>query len=482
VTDQPDAPASTAPLASGLPLVKGHCPACHSASLFLGDGGYITCSRLDCPEPDAATTLLERSLDNVRTAPDSAEPRSDVELTADEARELATDLGRELYEAQDAIAFVGECCDIADREQHPVTTALVRQWLKGASCGRQLAADATPDNARTAPDSLTACPDTLASRLRERYAKALRPLTLDDLFAVPIQRAGQPARILGWQTLGFVLDKLAAVRDAELQQLLAEREQFRAIVERGFTQHMQFSLIKPDGTTEQLPCADWCYACRLKRAQGAVARVQALAEQPDLISPTELRTVLEDTEALACDGCGDELTHGELTHWCVPCGAVAAVAVEITADVDAATPEPVVGKLPDDWGPELRARAVHGHWALQRGSLHPQTRQFLDELSTAYAHTAGTTGHSGKCWFEKLLDDLDRCGHGRHPLDMCLDCGGASVGNPHLTVGQIIGYTRTGAPYYVPAYADRHKPEAWRTAPAGTRTDESAGSPKETGR
>ncbi|MEU5043193.1 hypothetical protein [Streptomyces griseorubiginosus] len=52
-------PTSTAPLAAGLPLVQGNCPACHGASLFLGDGGYVTCSRIDCPEPDAATTALE---------------------------------------------------------------------------------------------------------------------------------------------------------------------------------------------------------------------------------------------------------------------------------------------------------------------------------------------------------------------------------------------------------------------------------------
>ena len=52
-------PTSTAPLAAGLPLVQGSCPACRGASLFLGDGGYATCSRIDCPEPDAASTLLE---------------------------------------------------------------------------------------------------------------------------------------------------------------------------------------------------------------------------------------------------------------------------------------------------------------------------------------------------------------------------------------------------------------------------------------
>ncbi|WP_318201091.1 hypothetical protein [Streptomyces sp. SCL15-4] len=58
--DDEAVPPSTAPLASGLPLVKGNCPACRRASLFLGTGGYPTCSNHECPEPDAATTVLEQ--------------------------------------------------------------------------------------------------------------------------------------------------------------------------------------------------------------------------------------------------------------------------------------------------------------------------------------------------------------------------------------------------------------------------------------
>lgn len=57
---QQEPEASTAPLAAGLPLVKGNCPACCRASLFLGTGGYPTCSNSECPEPDAATTVLEQ--------------------------------------------------------------------------------------------------------------------------------------------------------------------------------------------------------------------------------------------------------------------------------------------------------------------------------------------------------------------------------------------------------------------------------------
>lgn len=70
-----------------------------------------------------------------------AADRAAPELTAEEARALAEDLGYQLYRAQDALAFVGECCDLADREQRPVTTADVREWLKGARCGRQLVAE-----------------------------------------------------------------------------------------------------------------------------------------------------------------------------------------------------------------------------------------------------------------------------------------------------------------------------------------------------
>ncbi|WP_318196887.1 hypothetical protein [Streptomyces sp. MCL20-2] len=50
----------TRPEQTGFPTVQGNCPACHRESLFLGSSGYVTCARLECPEPDAASTLLER--------------------------------------------------------------------------------------------------------------------------------------------------------------------------------------------------------------------------------------------------------------------------------------------------------------------------------------------------------------------------------------------------------------------------------------
>lgn len=42
-----------------IPHVAGDCPACGHPVLILGEGGYITCSLIDCPDPEAVTKLLE---------------------------------------------------------------------------------------------------------------------------------------------------------------------------------------------------------------------------------------------------------------------------------------------------------------------------------------------------------------------------------------------------------------------------------------
>lgn len=39
-------------------LIHGYCPACGSGTLFVGDGGHVTCSLAGCPEPDAADSIL----------------------------------------------------------------------------------------------------------------------------------------------------------------------------------------------------------------------------------------------------------------------------------------------------------------------------------------------------------------------------------------------------------------------------------------
>ncbi|MFL3869271.1 hypothetical protein LT966_21970 [Streptomyces griseobrunneus] len=41
-----------------MPDVQGRCPACSAASLFLGEGGHVTCARIECSDPCAADQLL----------------------------------------------------------------------------------------------------------------------------------------------------------------------------------------------------------------------------------------------------------------------------------------------------------------------------------------------------------------------------------------------------------------------------------------
>lgn len=81
--------------------------------------------------PDERREMAETDMLAAETPP---------ELTAEEARDLADDLGTQLYRAQDALAFVEECCVIAERSGRTITVADVRTWLKGAQCGRQMAA------------------------------------------------------------------------------------------------------------------------------------------------------------------------------------------------------------------------------------------------------------------------------------------------------------------------------------------------------
>jgi hypothetical protein len=53
--------------------IKGtKCPACGKEGLFVGKGGYITCSHLDCPNPDYGETIQARIQEAKRNAYDQA--------------------------------------------------------------------------------------------------------------------------------------------------------------------------------------------------------------------------------------------------------------------------------------------------------------------------------------------------------------------------------------------------------------------------
>jgi hypothetical protein len=62
--------------------ITARCPACGgSNSLFVASGGYITCARIDCPDPEAAHAALEAAGSTQTAARAGAEDRSGGRLT-----------------------------------------------------------------------------------------------------------------------------------------------------------------------------------------------------------------------------------------------------------------------------------------------------------------------------------------------------------------------------------------------------------------
>ena len=57
VDEQPDGTYDMTLKRPALPTVAGACPAC-GGSLFLADGGYVTCTYNDCPDPGAPSDAL----------------------------------------------------------------------------------------------------------------------------------------------------------------------------------------------------------------------------------------------------------------------------------------------------------------------------------------------------------------------------------------------------------------------------------------
>lgn len=94
-------------------------------------------------------------------------------LTAREARDLADELGTQLYYAQDAHAFVGEMCDVLERTQEvpegyaTLLTADVREWLKGPRCIRLIVADGSTVPDRGPVDHTAQLLEALRVRVRQ---------------------------------------------------------------------------------------------------------------------------------------------------------------------------------------------------------------------------------------------------------------------------------------------------------------------------
>lgn len=127
-----DQPASTAPLAAGLPLVQGRCPACGTSGLFLGDGGYITCSLADCPQPDAATEVIADFWKARQHGGFTFCAQNVGHVTMTEFAKKITEKVTAVAQRKEAVAYANEQKQRAERAEaaNERVRALTARWVK----------------------------------------------------------------------------------------------------------------------------------------------------------------------------------------------------------------------------------------------------------------------------------------------------------------------------------------------------------------
>ena len=81
------------------PNVKGVCPSCGNKTLFLGEGGYVTCSMIGCMNPGAASDLLEK--------PTAKDYQESVIANYREVRERMLAFTKSSFPANSRVAPVG---------------------------------------------------------------------------------------------------------------------------------------------------------------------------------------------------------------------------------------------------------------------------------------------------------------------------------------------------------------------------------------
>lgn len=107
--------------------VQGRCPACNGSSLFLGAGGHVTCSRLDCPDPTKADDMLHRGRPEpgqwiLQGTRDLRIPHFTVHPVTPEMERAATERARQAAEdSERAAAWIAE-----HSSPHPDTAAVER--------------------------------------------------------------------------------------------------------------------------------------------------------------------------------------------------------------------------------------------------------------------------------------------------------------------------------------------------------------------
>lgn len=92
-------------------------------------------------------------------------------------------------------------------------------------------------------------------------------------------------------------------------------------------------------------------------------------------------------------------------------------------------------------------RSFDGVWS-NSGVAVPGRPSKLRSLSWRELYEREREAHRAAQERAALVDDIDRCEHGRHRGDGCAGCGGLSLGNPLLRDGAVtLAYTISGARY-----------------------------------
>ncbi|MFD9248478.1 hypothetical protein [Streptomyces bottropensis] len=116
--------------------------------------------------------------------------------------------------------------------------------------------------------------------------------------------------------------------------------------------------------------------------------------------------------------------------------------------------------------------ALHCATTVMYSPLHAKVTNAIGQIEHALKRTEPAVAawsadeHSDShCLWRNLLADLDRCQHGRHVGDACGSCGTSSHGNPHMVVGDVIGYGIYGHQIVMPDRDHKHDLAAWRAQP-----------------
>ena len=107
--------------------------------------------------------------------------------------------------------------------------------------------------------------------------------------------------------------------------------------------------------------------------------------------------------------------------------------------------------------------ALHCATTVMYSPLHARVANAIAGIDGALERTSDLTDVRIAGQLASILQDLDRCEHGRHHGDACVGCnGGASRGNPLFDPGDTIGYGIHGRPIVLPPREKKRDPDAWR--------------------